>query len=66
MAPLVLATREELPEGRRQVVTLRDLDGLTSKETCEVLGIAEIHQRVLLHRARARLPAAIEANQGER
>ena len=55
----MLATElgEELPEGRRQVVTLRGIStDWTSKETCEVLGIAEIHQRVLLHWARARLP----------
>ncbi len=66
MAPFVLAVIDGLPEGQRQVVTLRDVEGLTSSETCEVLGITETHQRVLLHRARARLRTAIEAEQRDR
>jgi RNA polymerase sigma-70 factor, ECF subfamily len=66
VAPLVLAAIEDLPDWQRQVVTLRDVDGMTSKETCEVLGITETNQRVLLHRARARLRAAIAPAQGDR
>ncbi|MBO0731425.1 MAG: RNA polymerase sigma factor [Acidimicrobiaceae bacterium] len=65
VAPVVLEAIEGLPDGQRQVVTLRDVEGLTSKETCEVLSISETHQRVLLHRARARLRSAIEARQGD-
>src|SRR5262249_27451586 len=64
--PVVMQTIDELPDGQRQVVTLRDLDGLTSKETCDVLGITEGHQRVLLHRARSRVRSAVEAEQGDR
>lgn len=51
---------EGLPESQRQVVTLRDIEGLTSGEVCEVLGISEGNQRVLLHRARTRVRAALE------
>jgi RNA polymerase sigma-70 factor (ECF subfamily) len=42
------------------VVTLRDVEGLSSAETCEILGITEGNQRVLLHRARSRIRAALE------
>jgi RNA polymerase sigma-70 factor (ECF subfamily) len=50
----------ELPPGQRSVVTMRDLDGLTSAEVCSVLDITEGNQRVLLHRGRARVRAALE------
>jgi RNA polymerase sigma-70 factor (ECF subfamily) len=63
LAPLALAAIAELPLPQRQVVTLRDVEGLSSKETCDVLSITEANQRVLLHRARARLRTAIEAGQ---
>jgi RNA polymerase sigma-70 factor (ECF subfamily) len=53
-----------LPERQRDVVTLRDVDGLTSAEVCELLGISESNQRVLLHRGRSRLRAALEAELG--
>jgi RNA polymerase sigma-70 factor, ECF subfamily len=49
-----------LPQRQRTVVTLRDIVGLSSDEACEVLGIAAANQRVLLHRARARLRSALE------
>lgn len=51
----------ELPDGQRQVVTLRDVDGLSSSETCAVLDISEANQRVLLHRGRARLRDLLDA-----
>jgi RNA polymerase sigma-70 factor (ECF subfamily) len=50
----------QLPERQRVVVTLRDVSGLSSEETCELLGISAQNQRVLLHRGRARLRAALE------
>jgi RNA polymerase sigma-70 factor (ECF subfamily) len=53
----VIAT---LPEGQRQVVTLRDVEGLTSAEVCTVLDITEGNQRVLLHRARTRIRAELQ------
>jgi RNA polymerase sigma-70 factor, ECF subfamily len=52
---------DQLPDGQRQVVTLRDIEGLSPSETCTVLGITEANQRVLLHRGRARLRALLDA-----
>ena len=49
-----------LPERQRTVVTLRDVNGLTAEEVCEHLEITAANQRVLLHRARARLRQALE------
>jgi RNA polymerase sigma-70 factor (ECF subfamily) len=50
-----------LPEAQRAVITLRDLVGCSPRETCEALGITDANQRVLLHRARTRVRAALEA-----
>ncbi|HEY3447877.1 MAG TPA: sigma-70 family RNA polymerase sigma factor [Myxococcales bacterium] len=49
-----------LPESQRIVLTMRDVEGLDSSEVCNVLGISETNQRVLLHRARSRVRAALE------
>jgi RNA polymerase sigma-70 factor (ECF subfamily) len=51
---------EELPSAQRQVVTLRDVEGLPSADVCGILGISEGNQRVLLHRARARIRRHLE------
>ncbi len=51
---------EELPQRQREVVILRDVDGLSSDEVCEVLEISEGNQRVLLHRGRSRLRETLE------
>ncbi len=53
-----------LPTTQRVVVTLRDIEGLESAEVCNILDITETNQRVLLHRARARLRAALEETLG--
>lgn len=45
----------ELPEAQREVVVLRDVDGLDASEVTTVLGITDGNQRVLLHRGRAKL-----------
>lgn len=45
---------------QRAVITLRDVQGFSSEEACEMLGVTEVHQRVLLHRARTRVRAACE------
>jgi RNA polymerase sigma factor (sigma-70 family) len=50
----------KLPEMQRLVLTLRDVDGLSSEEVCNALDISETNQRVLLHRARAKVRAALE------
>ena len=57
-------TLDELPPRQREVVMLRDVDGLTSQEVCEVLEISEANQRVLLHRGRSHLRQALEAEVG--
>jgi len=51
---------EELPDSQRIVITLRDVTGCSAEEVCETLGISEGNQRVLLHRARARVRAQLE------
>lgn len=49
-----------LPETQRLVITLHDMEELSSQEICNILGISESNQRVLLHRARARVRQALE------
>jgi RNA polymerase sigma-70 factor (ECF subfamily) len=49
-----------LPPNQREVVRLRDIDGWTSTEVCNALELTETNQRVLLHRGRAKLRAALE------
>jgi RNA polymerase sigma-70 factor, ECF subfamily len=51
---------EALPVRQRQVVTLRDVDGLSAEEVCAVLSISDANQRVLLHRGRSQVRAAID------
>jgi RNA polymerase sigma-70 factor, ECF subfamily len=50
----------QLPARQRLVVGLRDVDGLSSAEVCGLLGLSRENERVLLHRGRSRLRAALE------
>jgi RNA polymerase sigma-70 factor (ECF subfamily) len=50
----------ELPQLQRQVVTLRDIEGLPSLKVCEVLSLSGPNQRVLLHRGRSRIRRTLE------
>ena len=59
-AALAKAEIERLPVRQRTVMTLRDVEGLDSDEVCAILGISEGNQRVLLHRARSKVRAALE------
>jgi RNA polymerase sigma-70 factor (ECF subfamily) len=49
-----------LPDSQRAVITLRDVQGLSAQEAAELLGLSEINQRVLLHRARSKVRARFE------
>jgi len=61
LAELLHAALDDLPSRQREVVTLRDVEGMSSEEACEVLGISEANQRVLLHRGRSKLRQVLEA-----
>jgi RNA polymerase sigma-70 factor (ECF subfamily) len=50
----------ELPARQRLVLTLRDVEGLSAEEVCELLDLEPNNQRVLLHRARSKVRAALE------
>jgi RNA polymerase sigma-70 factor (ECF subfamily) len=49
-----------LPPRQREVITMRDISGLSAGETCNALGLTATNQRVLLHRARSKVRAALE------
>ena len=49
-----------LPRAQREVLVLRDIEAIGAAETCNVLGLTDTHQRVLLHRARTRVRTALE------
>ncbi|HEX6307832.1 MAG TPA: RNA polymerase sigma factor [Longimicrobiales bacterium] len=48
-------TLATLPPRQREVIVLRDVDGWSAAEVCNILGITDTNQRVLLHRARERV-----------
>jgi RNA polymerase sigma-70 factor, ECF subfamily len=52
---------EQLPEAQREVIRLRDVEGWSPMEVSEALEISDGNQRVLLHRARSKVRAAVEA-----
>ena len=54
----------DLPPRLREVMTLRDVAGWSSREVAEALGISDENQRVRLHRARARVRSALEGYLG--
>lgn len=57
----LLAAIERLPVNQRSVIRLRDVEGYSADEVCDMLGISAANQRVLLHRARSRVRQALEA-----
>jgi RNA polymerase sigma-70 factor (ECF subfamily) len=65
LAAIVREAIDVLPAGQRAVITMRDVEGLDPKEVCDLLGLSEGNQRVILHRARARVRAAVEARVAE-
>src|SRR5712691_415408 len=64
IADRIRSAIEDLPPQQRQVVTLRDIDGLSSVEVCGILDISAANQRVLLHRGRSRVRQVIETEFG--
>lgn len=56
---LLRAAIEALPPNQRAVILLRDVDGVDAADVCNILQISESNQRVLLHRARAKVQAAL-------
>lgn len=54
----------DLPAAQRQVVVLRDIEGLDAPEVSTLLGLSDGNQRVLLHRGRSRLRALLAAEMG--
>jgi RNA polymerase sigma-70 factor (ECF subfamily) len=57
---VVEETIRGLPVQQRRVISLRDVEGWTSEEVCDLLDLTEGNQRVLLHRARSRVRGALE------
>jgi RNA polymerase sigma-70 factor (ECF subfamily) len=51
---------DTLPAAQREVLVLRDLEGLPAADVCNILELTDTHQRVLLHRARSRVRNALE------
>lgn len=57
---MIRLAMDALPPNQREVMTLRDIEGWSSEEVCNVLMISETNQRVLLHRARSRVRQVLE------
>jgi RNA polymerase sigma-70 factor, ECF subfamily len=64
-APVVRSALDGLPPRQREVVTLRDVEGLSSDEVCDVLGLSRGNQRILLHRGRSRLREVLVTAMGK-
>jgi RNA polymerase sigma-70 factor, ECF subfamily len=58
---MIASAMENLPPMQRAVMTMRDVEDLGSDETCQLLGISEANQRVLLHRARSKVRKSLES-----
>jgi RNA polymerase sigma-70 factor (ECF subfamily) len=62
LVALVRAAIARLPEPQQAVVTLRDVEGLSTTEVAELLELSEANVRVILHRGRARVRGDVEAS----
>lgn len=61
LAPRVQRLLGELPDSQRQVVLLRDVEGLPAAEVAVLVGVSDANQRVLLHRGRAQVRRLLAA-----
>jgi RNA polymerase sigma-70 factor (ECF subfamily) len=61
LVPILVSALEDLAPRQRQVVMLRDVEGLSNDEVCGVLDITTGNQRILLHRGRARLREILDS-----
>ena len=52
----------DLPVTQQTVITLRDIEGWSAPEVCAALEISDGNQRLLLHRARSGVRAALEGH----
>ncbi|MGI9019317.1 MAG: RNA polymerase sigma factor [Solirubrobacterales bacterium] len=62
---VLLGAIAELPPRQRDVIALRDISGWSSEEVRNALEVSETNQRVLLHRARSKVRAALEEHFAE-
>ena len=62
---VILEAIDMLPPRQKIVITLRDIEGWDSEEVRNALELSETNQRVLLHRARSKVRAALEAYDNE-
>lgn len=60
LLPALRSALDDLPPRQRQIVWLRDVEGLSHDEASSVLGISVGNQRILLHRGRTRLREILE------
>ena len=57
---VVEGTISVMVPAQRDVIRLRDIEGWTAEEVCDAMGLSQVNQRVLLHRARTKVRAALE------
>jgi len=62
---LIDTTIAALPRTQRMVITLRDIENWSCDEVCRLLELSDANQRVLLHRARAKVRHALAQHLAE-
>ena len=61
---IVHETIQALPDAQKACIVMRDIEGQSSEDVCALLSVSAENQRVLLHRARGRVRAAIDVAMG--